>query len=80
MKKNLPDFRDLKKILVIRLDVLGDLLMTIPMIRELRRNAPKAQIDKKMPIIVLNRGFCYNIRYLTSNLFDEQRGGRIYEF
>ena len=34
-----------KRILVIRTDVLGDLLMTIPFLRELRRNAPNADID-----------------------------------
>ena len=43
--EKLPILTDVKKILVIRLDVLGDLLMTIPMLRELRRNVPQAQID-----------------------------------
>ncbi|WP_294159788.1 glycosyltransferase family 9 protein [uncultured Selenomonas sp.] len=33
-----------ERILVIRLDVLGDLLMTVPFLRELRRNYPQAQI------------------------------------
>ncbi len=43
--QNVPSLVEVKKILVIRLDVLGDLLMTIPMLRELRRNTPQAQID-----------------------------------
>lgn len=36
---------DFKRILVIRTDVLGDLLMTIPFLRELKRNTPHAEID-----------------------------------
>ena len=43
--QNVPSLVEINKILVIRLDVLGDLLMTIPMLRELRRNTPQAQID-----------------------------------
>lgn len=36
---------DFKRILIIRTDVLGDLLMTIPFLRELKRNVPYAEID-----------------------------------
>lgn len=34
----------LKNILVLRLDVIGDLLFTVPFLRELRRNYPEAHI------------------------------------
>lgn len=44
-RSELPALSDLHKILVIRLDVLGDMLMTIPFLRELHRNAPQAEID-----------------------------------
>ena len=39
-----PKLRSLKKILIIRLDVLGDLVMTSAFIRELRHNCPDAEI------------------------------------
>ncbi len=39
-----PELRSLKKILIIRLDVLGDLVMTSAFIRELRHNCPDAKI------------------------------------
>ncbi len=40
-----PDLQDLKKILVVRLDVLGDIVMTTAFIRELKANCPNAKID-----------------------------------
>ena len=43
--KVFPPLRSLHKILVIRLDVIGDFLMTIPFLRELKRNVPQAEID-----------------------------------
>lgn len=36
--------KDVKNILLIRLDVLGDMIITIPVIREIRRAYPKANI------------------------------------
>lgn len=36
--------RDLRRILVVRLDEIGDVVMTSPFLRELRRNAPRAWI------------------------------------
>lgn len=35
----------INKILIIRLDEIGDVVMTTPFIRELRRNFPKAEIN-----------------------------------
>lgn len=37
-------FRDVKSILVIRLDQIGDVVLTTPFLRELRKNYPKAKI------------------------------------
>ncbi len=37
--------RDVKRILVIRLDELGDMVLSVPFIRELRRNFPQAHIS-----------------------------------
>ncbi len=42
-KKN-QDLKDIKKILVIRLDHIGDLITTIPSLRALRKSYPKASI------------------------------------
>ena len=42
---NKSDLQDLKKILVVRLDVLGDLVMTTAFIRELKVNCPDAEIS-----------------------------------
>jgi ADP-heptose:LPS heptosyltransferase len=38
------DLRQLKSILVLRLDEIGDMVLTTPFLRELRRNAPQAWI------------------------------------
>ena len=40
-----PTLQSLRKILIIRLDVLGDLVMTSAFIRELRHNCPDAEIS-----------------------------------
>ena len=40
-----PTLSQAKKILVIRLDGLGDALMTVPFLRELRRSAPHTEIS-----------------------------------
>lgn len=40
-----PNLSYLKKVLIIRLDVLGDLVMTSAFIRELRHNCPDAEIS-----------------------------------
>ncbi len=45
VKKECPPFREYKSILIIRLDALGDLVMTTAFIRELRYNCPKAKIS-----------------------------------
>jgi heptosyltransferase-2 len=38
------DFRQLQGILVLRIDEIGDMILTTPFLRELRRNAPQAWI------------------------------------
>ena len=40
-----PKLKSLKKVLIIRLDALGDLVMTSAFIRELRHNCPDAEIS-----------------------------------
>jgi heptosyltransferase-2 len=40
----LPDLRELRSILVLRLDHAGDVILTVPFLRELRRNCPQARI------------------------------------
>ncbi len=45
------DLHRTKGILVVRLDKIGDVILTIPLLRELRRNAPKAWIT-----LVVNPG------------------------
>jgi ADP-heptose:LPS heptosyltransferase len=44
-KKNLPDVSSARRILALRLDRLGDLIMTLPALVELRRLAPEAEIE-----------------------------------
>lgn len=41
---NRVDLNRIKNILVVRLDEIGDLVLTTPLLRELRRNAPQARI------------------------------------
>ena len=41
---SLPELSQLGQILVIRLDQIGDFVMTTPLLRELRKNAPQARI------------------------------------
>ena len=43
-----------RSILVVRLDALGDVLLTSPFLRELRRNAPKAKITLVVQPLALN--------------------------
>ena len=40
----LPKLTEYQRILVLRFDQIGDVVMTIPLLRELKRNAPQAQI------------------------------------
>ncbi|MBO6127479.1 MAG: glycosyltransferase family 9 protein [Pseudobutyrivibrio sp.] len=54
---------DFNRILIIRTDVLGDLLMTIPFLRELKRNAPNAEID--MVIRDSNKFLMCNCPYIS---------------
>ena len=35
----------IKRFLIIRLDEIGDYVLTAPLLRELKRNFPKAEID-----------------------------------
>ena len=46
-KKAIPtiDLKEIKQVLVIRLDQIGDVIMTIPFLRELKRNMPNAHIS-----------------------------------
>jgi ADP-heptose:LPS heptosyltransferase len=44
-KSALPDASSARRILALRLDRLGDLVMTLPALAELRRLAPEAEID-----------------------------------
>lgn len=44
-KKLKPFPKNIKKILVIRLDHIGDMLLSTPVYRELKKNFPKAEVD-----------------------------------
>ncbi len=37
-----PSFWEAKRVLVIRLDEIGDVVLTTPLLREMRRNLPRA--------------------------------------
>jgi ADP-heptose:LPS heptosyltransferase len=69
------NFSNLKSILVIRLDAIGDLVLTTPFLRELRRCAPQARIA-----LVVNREtrnlveFCPYVNEVL--VFDRRAGGR----
>lgn len=73
--KDMADLQELRRILVIRLSSLGDILLTTPVLRLLREHCPGAQID-----------FCTKATYedlLCANpcvdrvlLFDPQQGLR----
>ena len=43
-RKSQPALADARRILVVRLDQIGDLVLTTPFLRELKRNAPLARI------------------------------------
>ena len=60
---SIESLNNFKRILVIRTDVLGDLLMTIPFLRELKRNAPNAEID--MVIRDSNKFLMRNCPYIS---------------
>ncbi len=44
-RRDLTDLAQLKRVLVIRVDEIGDVVMTTPLLRELRRNLPQAWIS-----------------------------------
>ena len=44
VKVSLPALTDIKHVLVVRLDGIGDMVLTTPFLRELRRNLPQAAI------------------------------------
>jgi ADP-heptose:LPS heptosyltransferase len=48
-----PDLARCRKILVVKLDYIGDWILTIPFLENLRRNAPQAEIT----VVVLDRVF-----------------------
>lgn len=60
---SMNSFSNFKRILIIRTDVLGDLLMTIPFLRELKRNVPDAEID--MVIRESNKFLMRNCPYIS---------------
>ena len=43
-RKSQPALSDARRVLVVRLDQIGDLVLTTPFLRELKRNAPLARI------------------------------------
>lgn len=45
LRRRLPEHKDFKKILVMRIDALGDLVMTRPALSALKQAYPHAQID-----------------------------------
>jgi len=49
-----PDLPRAKSILVLRLDQIGDVVLTTPFLRELRRNAPQAWITLVVKPAILN--------------------------
>jgi len=48
------DLSQIKRVLVVRLDEIGDVVLTIPMLRELRRNLPNARITLLVKPLVHN--------------------------
>jgi lipopolysaccharide heptosyltransferase II len=50
-RRDLPELSSIRRVLVIRLDEIGDLVMTTPLLRELRRDLPRAHIT-----LVVKRG------------------------
>jgi heptosyltransferase-2 len=49
--RSIPDLASVRSVLVIRLDEIGDLVMTTPLLRELRRALPRARVT-----LVVKRG------------------------
>lgn len=64
----------IKRVLVIRLDEIGDVVMTSPFLRELRRNLPNAWITFVVKPSVLN--LVENCPYVDEVLASDWEGGR----
>ena len=79
-KKRVAKLRKAKRVLVVRLDEIGDVVMTTPLLRELRRNLPDAWITLVVKPAVynlvelcpyVNEVLAYDCK--TSGRFAEQR-------
>jgi heptosyltransferase-2 len=71
--KQVP-LRELRRILVVRLDEIGDVVMTSPFLRELRRNAPQASVTLVVkPEIVNLEEYCPHVNEVLA--FDSRTRG-----
>jgi len=68
------DLSQIKKVLVIRLDQIGDVVMTAPSLRELRRNLPNAWITLVVNPSILN--LVENCPYVDEVLASDWEGDR----
>jgi len=70
------DFSKLKKILIIRLSSIGDILLTTPLIRSLKKQNPAIQIDfllkEEFYELVQNNPHITNIHKYTKHSFEKQ--------
>ena len=70
------DFSKLKKILIIRLSSIGDILLTTPLIRSIKREYPAIQIDfvlkEEFFELMQNNPHIINIHKYTKHSFEKQ--------
>lgn len=71
------DFSKLKKILIIRLSSIGDILLTTPLIRSIKKKNPAIQIDfvlkEEFFELMQNNPYLTNIYKYTKHSFEKQR-------
>jgi len=73
--KDTPEPRDYRNILVVRLDEIGDVVLSTGMLRELRRNWPQAHITLVVKPAVFNLvELCPHVNEVLT--FDRQYSGR----